>query len=118
MTRTGTEAQSRAMPQVFRGPSVWAVSVIHDVLTLKEVNHSMGASLGQLLHPTEVLRTKDLVALGAGRRFDSSGQGKMESTKPSSAEVSWSQMLVMWIGVETRWGPATGLVYLYTKYVL
>lgn len=62
VTHTLTGAQSRAIPHVFRGPSLWAVSMLLNILTLKEVDHSMGASLGQLLHPTEAQRTKDVVA--------------------------------------------------------
>lgn len=48
------------MPQVFRGSSTQAVSVILNVLTYKEVDHSIGASPGQVLHLTEEQRTKGL----------------------------------------------------------
>lgn len=80
---------------------MWAASMILNVLTPKEIDHRMGASPGQLLHTTEVQRTKGIVAwVRAGRSSNSSGQG---NGKPhlSLAEAGWRQVLVMWLGVGT-----------------
>lgn len=61
----------------------------------------MGASPGQLVHPTEVQRTKEKGGLGQGWKALKVNSKRMESTKPSLAEVGWSQVLGMQLGVET-----------------